>query len=413
MDSGQWRIHARNIVTGVWLSRDVRMTDLSLTWTVSGSCEITGTINPDQPDYKDEKGQSIFQQWQTALFVESQDILRIGGIVSDLEYNGPEMTVTCVGYSNAIQSQVLWDSIVYGGATDGITGNGVDPMTVVKDIWAGIQSRERGDLGVTVTTPSSPYRLGTWHNAKNPADATDTNATDVDINRVWTGLDSKPPSFDTKTPVYWDYNLNWWDSVDAGGTIDNLAKQVPFDYVEHYDWVDANKSDVKIWIEVGYPRLGSKKTNLALVEGENVTEIIAIAGATDDYVNSIWCLGAGDGKDQVRGVVQIDDGRVKRSAVITYTSLTTKAACEAAARTELARRNKVENITAVSIVDHPNARVGSFSPGDDVRVRTHIGWNPQDLWCRVTSYQLDVATGVMTLTTARSDSFSYTAGSTT
>jgi hypothetical protein len=63
-----------------------------------------------------------------------------------------------------------------------------------------------------------------------------------------------------------------------------------------------------------------------------------------------------------------------------------------------------------TVLDHPNARIGSFAVGDDVLIQTHVGWQPTTLWVRITSATISPETGEVAITCSRSDRFNYSPG---
>ena len=81
------------------------------------------------------------------------------------------------------------------------------------------------------------------------------------------------------------------------------------------------------------------------------------------------------------------------------------------AQRQLQARSNLDTVTQITVGNHPNAPFGSFMPGDDILVMLASGWRVDQIWSRITAMSQDPTTDQMTLTLARSDSFTYMAES--
>ena len=107
----------------------------------------------------------------------------------------------------------------------------------------------------------------------------------------------------------------------------------------------------------------------------------------------------------IRGVAfRRDDGRVRKIVTISEPSLTTAAACIARAEQEIAKRFNIDDITEITVADHPHAPMGSVDIGDEILVQGDIGWVEYMNWCRVVGRTFSPDDGdSQTLSLIRSD----------
>ncbi|MEV7684285.1 hypothetical protein AB0O64_38015, partial [Streptomyces sp. NPDC088341] len=101
------------------------------------------------------------------------------------------------------------------------------------------------------------------------------------------------------------------------------------------------------------------------------------------------------------------DGRLRRAGLYSDKHGNTEARVDALCRAELAVRRNLTEVSAVEVVDHPNAPIGSWALGDDVLIRARIPWlGDVELWHRVVGWSL-VSDSRARLSLRRSDSFTY------
>ncbi|WP_433701791.1 hypothetical protein [Nocardiopsis sp. CA-288880] len=407
-----WRCYAQRALTDEWLSRDLPLSNLKVTTTLSGPCRVTGSIDPIYRDLIADDGELLLLPWKTWVWVEASDQIRGGGLVTDVKTAGSELDVEITGVTGCLTGQPLLNNLRWGGKEAGTTGNGVDPFDVYRALWTWLQSRAGGNLGVTVDSTSTPYRLGEWHNTRalkedgSLGPAKEIATTPVPIDKVWVPAKDKKPVAASGKTVYWQYQLNWWDNHELGRVADEMARQTPYDYRERYSWASSAKEAVVKHVPLGYPRLGGRSTK-RFAEQENISEVLTIQRSGDDYANLVTAYGAGEGSKMLRANASVTDGRVRRSRTVERPDITSQAALQAVADDELRRWNSVEDILGFTVMDHPNARIGTFDVGDDVLVHAYSGWAPIDLWVRITSMTLSPDTGEVAVTCSRSDRFRY------
>lgn len=415
--ASEWRYRAFNILTGAVVDPDLPLEDVKITLTLSGPCGITATIDPEHPELYDDQGRLIFVEWQTLLVAEAAGQIRGAGLVTKVDDAGQKLTITATGVSGYPEGQAIRTTLTWGGKTNGLTGAGVDPLDVVRAIWAQLQGQTDGNLGVVLDDTTTPYRLGEWRGGIRKINedgslgpAKEVDGQPVPIDRIWDPKTDRKPVAATGKSVYWQYQIPWWDDVDAGQKITQLGSQAQFEYAEEYRWSNADRTALTKRIRLGYPRLG-KRSDRAFVEDENIVDLVVVRRDGDDYANSVTVNGAGEGSKKVRGSASTRDGRVHRLKTLDRPDLATAAACKAAAEEELRKWAQLTDITAFTVIDHPNAPLGSFAPGDDVLVETTSRrWIPTRLWVRITDMTITPGSDEIAVTCRRSDRFSYPGG---
>jgi hypothetical protein len=431
------RMHLQNLVTGQWLHRDVRgITSPSITWVLNGPDTYTCTIAPPRPDLLDTTGNPVAQEWQTACYLEQADQIRFGGILTSSQFAGPAWTMGFTGFLGYPAG------MVYEGSN--YTQSGVDSLDVVRYLWSWLQGQPGSNLGVTVAATKSGVQLGGLPTGGTTqtttlAKAANAGATQVTVKDptgfqtgtqvVITGSNAQhavtkisksvltlSPALGYSRPngsiVYnlglpVPYKLRWFNSTDIGQEIASIATETPFDQAESHSWASAAKQAVTHQVSFGVPRLGTRRLDLRFAEGENITEPVQGTRDGSGYASEVIGLGAGQGSAQIRAQVVQLDNRLRRTYVYTDGTVFTTARMTARAQRVLASRHAIDNPAQVVLRDHPNAPFGSFGPGDDILIIQATGWRQAATWARITQIQQDPTTQAMTLTCARSDSFTY------
>lgn len=441
-----WQYHAMNIVTRQWLHRDLPLRDVKISPELSGPMNITATISPEFATLKNQDGRPILDEWSTFIVCESDDIIRGGGILTGSQFQGDDWQLTINGFSTYPKGQPMTATLSYGGDSpstgrdnSGPTpGKGADPIQIVKDLWTQLQSHPDGNLGVTFAgSPSSRWRYANWKNVPNvftyQTDASTTVALDApedaqadddgnypaatvmaNVGVRGTGFTKKrkPGTSKIKVPpsgknIYWNHFELWYEHGDIGQRIDNLAEMTPFDYVERITWADADKSDIKLELVFGYPRLGGRKSDLRFVEGENISDVVTVQRDGVDFANNVQAVGAGEGKDQLRQTVGQRDGRLRRVKVESDPSIGNATQLKSYATSVLNTVRNLADITGFTVRAHAHAPFGSYQVGDDVLVQTWRAWEEVSLWVRIISLSYDPESDEVAVTCRRSDSFRY------
>ena len=409
-----WRYYAFRALSREWVHRELPLRDVSITHTLSGPGDLTASIEPTYADLVGEDGQPVLREWDTVIVAEAAGEIRGGGIVTSMEITGDVLSLDCVGFSGYAAGMPLTWTLVWGGPSAGVTGQGVDAATVVRALWEHIQDQPDGGLGVVLDPTTTPYRMGVWHNARKlPTDdepnppRSEIEEPPPPIDRVW-GPDDRKPAAATGKTVYWEKRLNWFEDVEVGAAVDEICQQASIEYRERWSWADTDREGVTLRLELGYPRLGRRASDLRFVEGENISELVTLTRSGEDFANSVAAYGAGEGSKQLRQTVTHRDGRLRRVQVVDASDVSVAASLRQIATDELARARQITDITSFTVREHPNAQLGAFGVGDDVLVETVIGWQPTKLWVRILSYSFSPDGDTVNIACTRSDSFDYT-----
>ncbi|MEU5181160.1 hypothetical protein AB0G49_14020 [Streptomyces longwoodensis] len=368
---------------------------------LSGAGAMTGTITPEYARMIGSDGLPILQEWGTKLYAEVDGHIRWGGIVTKTSFDGPKFTVACEGFSSYPHGIPYEDYVISGkkitpkdpnagkdknhdGYFDGVRpkrkvppppksygGPRIDVYDAFRLIWRHVQGKPDGNIGLVIDSH--------------------------DLGKLLGSSDGEDP-----------WELAWWDNPDCGQTLDTLTTQTPFDWLETHAWADGTSNTITHRIRLGTPRLGRKRADLRFVDGENIGAIAKPEGMGEDYANEAIVLGKGEGKKMARAQVWVArDGRLRRVVTVTAKATSSRTALYTRGWKELAGRTAALQIPAIQIWDHPNARFGSWSLGDDIRVQVHVPWvGDVDVWHRIIGDEIS-ADGLCTLTLKRSDSFHY------
>jgi hypothetical protein len=433
------RYHVQRVGTREWLSRDLELAEGVTTRALSQPGGITGTIAPELKFARADDGLRLLEKWGSIIYAEDAGRIRGAGIVTKVGYEDQTMTVeapgfttypaglpyttawpptgitatrssgstaltsaaaflrtdvgktvtgagipagtTEAGYTSANQVTLSKPATSSGTGTVSIDTRGarIDPLDAARHLWDHVQSFSNGNLGVAVDQTTTPVRIGT----------------------------NEEP-----------YRLRWWEGVDVGGEFDSLAQQAPFDYTMEHTWANDARSDVAHRLRIGYPRLGRRRHDLRFVEGENVVNPVTIEDDGQEFANEVRGLGAGEGPPGVvngrntgmaHAQVAVLDGRLRRVVVVTDKTADQQRT-EAMVRRNLRKRGQVQDISELTVIDHPNARIAAIDPGDDIYAdveSVHLG--RVRMWVRVLSVAEAADGHSAVLSTHRSNAFTYSA----
>ncbi|MFC3299646.1 hypothetical protein FJV46_10725 [Arthrobacter agilis] len=350
------------------LSFDVPLQGVRTTDDLSGPGGLEGSISPEVQRLQTAGGEPIFHAWSTALYAEVDGKLRGGAILAGLKAQGPSLSLDCVGFTGYLKDEPY---------TADYSRVAVDPLDVARHLWEHRQAKTNGNIGLTVDTTTSPIRIGT------PVKETSfTTGAGEDVN-----FESGP------------YTLAWWKTRDLGKEFDDLATSTPFDYRVSHEW---DGETIRHRLILGYPNLGARREDLRFVLGENLFQRPTIDLTGGDYASEVLVLGAGEGRKMVRSVQSTPTRRLHRTAVLEDKSLQSKAAADRAALLELRSRLGEVDITEVDVTNHPHARIGEYSPGDEILIQTRHDWAGEvSLWVRILSITLDPQTERSVLSVTR------------
>jgi hypothetical protein len=203
------------------------------------------------------------------------------------------------------------------------------------------------------------------------------------------------------------FELHWYNSTDIGSEMGSIRDEAIFDWREVHTWTNAAKAAVRHQLVFGVPRIGGR-LNVRFAEGENIISGVTVTRDGTKYANNIIGLGAGSGTAQIRQTASdLNTGRLRRTYIYTDQTANTNPRMISKANKILTAMKNIDTVTQIVVINHPNAPFGSFAPGDDIPVQLSQGWRNTTIWSRITQMTQDPTTNLMTLTLARSDSFTY------
>lgn len=360
-----YRLIAQRIIDRTFIDWDLPVSEVVITYTLSGPKLIKGKLKPEITDFLDLG----LEPKATFIHIEQDNIIRGSAILQPSEM-GDDGSLTFIaeglsGYPHNQPYQAEYSQV------------NIDPLDVVRHIWTHLLSSPRSNLGVLVGNATSEQRIGT--------------------------------EVDTVNGTIKPYTLFWWDDTDCGREIDNLAKETPFDYVEFDEW-NSTKTDVIHHVIPAYPRMGTRRFDLGFISGENIVSLSLLREEPDQYASEVIVRGAGEGRDSIRGfAANIIGNRIRQSVSITDKSITTHDAATKRAQEELRQRQAFLNIREITILDqHENASLGDFSPGDDILVQVDIYWFDEiQMWCRVISFDWIPEKGIIVIQLQNSEISNY------
>lgn len=355
----EWRYYAYRLNgdgTETLLDPDLPLQGVNLTRVLSGPAGHSSKIAPAVARLQAADGSPLLQRYSTAIYAEQDGAIESGCIITDLSRVGSELSISGMGFAGYPKGKI------YDGDKFFIQ---TDPLDIVRHIWTYLQSRPRGNLGVTLDTKKVGRLIGTK------------------LDQVEFDTQAGPVSFEAGP-----YKLNWWETDDLGGRIDDLATEQEFDYMEDHAW-NAAGTAVLHSIRHGVPRIGTRRSDIRFVVGENVTVPPTESFNEASYASEVYVRGAGEGRTMIRGFdTRGGETRLAKPIVIEDKNIKSVTAANARARAELGMRTGKPEITEITVMQHDNAAIGSWSEGDEVELFTDGEWGSQADWYRILSTTL-------------------------
>lgn len=354
-----WRFFARRINgdgTETHIG-DIDISDPQRTRTLSGPPGLMGTITPEIKELQGEDGQPILRNWKTALYAEADGQIRGGWLLINSTFDGARWSLDCAGFSVYPTDQPYFNSQYWVD---------VDPADMVRHIWAHLQSRPRGNLGVVIDSTTTPIRIG------------------KELELVQFDAETSPGVRERVSFEAGPYKLTWYGTHDLGREIDDLASDTPFDWVEEHSWI-GDTEDIRHFIRIGYPRIGTRRADMTFEIGRNVYTEPKIDESGEDYADVVVVLGAGEGSAMIRGEYGVATDRITRAAVVEDKSIKSKTAAIERAKNEVALRTGALNLDSVEVYRTPDTPIESIGLGDEFWLTGRAGWVDVAMWVRVVS----------------------------
>lgn len=374
-----WRYFATRLNgdgTETNLDVDLPLQNVSIEDVLSGDNALTGDIDPVYRRLKDPlTGLPVLREYSTAIYAENDGDIRCGGILTHSQFDGPNWGLEATGFTGygrdmpwttgapVVNTPSGWN--IPAGKDGSGFGVQVDPIDMGRVIWNHIQSHPGGNIGLQFesTTTGGVVKIGTT------------------LKQVEFDSQSGPVSFEAGP-----FKLNWYSSHDLQGIFDDLANEAPFDYHERHYW----KPDGTIghFVEIGYPKIGTKRNDLRFIFGVNVWEPVKSERDGAMYASGTMVLGSGDGAAMIKSIQEPPtrpDGRLRRVQVVIDDTIRSRKKADARARAENQWRARLDDLDTLVVQDHPHARLGSVKVGDEIRVEGEGDWLGLDVWVRILS----------------------------
>lgn len=318
-------------------------------------------------DLVDANGDPLFGRWATAIYAEADEQIRGGYLLQDYPYSADGWSLNLVGFTGYAKGMPYDDSIYFIEE---------DPLNIFRHIWTHLQGKPGGNLGLQLDATTSTVRVG--------KQVEDVNFQTSEGEMV--AFEAGPRK------------LNYWQTRDLLKEVDDYAKETPFDWLESHAW-SASGDTVDHFVRTGYPRIGRRRDDVTgLVYEQNVlTPPPVLLG---EYANSVIALGAGEGRDQIRGYAGVTDRALRRVKVVEDKSLRSVKAANAYADTTLARSRGEFSVESLTVKQHDNLDLWGIQLGDELPYYAETEQGTFDLWVRVvgrTTSPDDEDTAVLTV----------------
>ncbi|MEU5742080.1 hypothetical protein ABZ784_29315 [Streptomyces tendae] len=335
------RILTQHAVTGAWLSTALPVTEVEYGPELSGPGNMTGRLSPRLV----ASHPSLVDPGNTFIYVESGGQIQWGGLIWDVRASGNEYEIEAASWSSYLQKRFDLDGEHGGRGPYTYT----DRCTVIRNIWTYAQSVPDGNIGVTVDSTTSTSTVGTpsepWHSY-------------------------------------------WYDQTSLGSQMDGLVSDAATpEYTCTTNW-NAAKTAVVKRIKLGWPRLGTRRTDITFTSGVNIIEEPEVATSGDDYAQVVVGAGAGDGSAKLRQISAVRNGRLRLEAAVDYPEINGNDVLKARVEWERAWRQNPGRVESVILRNTPAAPFGGWQVGDDVYTRIHNPWTDYTGWCRVLGWSI-------------------------
>jgi hypothetical protein len=352
-----WRYIARRMNgdgTSTMLDPDLPLSGVNLTTVLSGPAAHQSHIAPAVARLVGPDGEPIIQRGSTAIFAEQDGSIEHGCIVTNVSRSGPDLAITGTGFSGYAAGKN------YDGDKFFIQ---TDPLDIVRHAWAHIQGRRNMNIGLVLGGAKVGVLIGTK------------------LDQVEFDTQAGPVSFEAGP-----FKLNWWQTDDLGGVIDDLATTYGFDYKESHAWAAGGVDEITHRLDFGVPRIGVRRADQRFVVGENVTAQPTESFDADSYATDVYVRGAGEGRTMIRGyAARTNDPRLARPVTIEDKNIKSVKEANARAAAELAQRSGYPTVSEIVVRDSSEAPIGALSNGDEIELHIDGEWGARSDWYRILS----------------------------
>lgn len=413
---------------------DLPLRDAHVSYELSRELLITGVLGADFVSDVNQ-GMGLFPYNDCIHWVRDGK-LKGGALLQPLEFDEfGNVLVTALGWSTMLDVPII----------NGFSGNGVEDvqnvlsalMIYTNDNVLGGQVgffwSFHGQTGESIGSGGLPTLLdinippgGTYEGPFNPAppprpptgslgsldmgSGSATGSTSGSLGGVFTGPPhSSNTGVNARGSDAGGYIIMPWEAANALDEIRTLCDAAPYDIEETEEW-DGDTNNIKKTLKFHKPRMGTTRTDLRFIEGENIMEKFTVSTSAEDYANAVMVIGAGDDSGTVVAYKYLElTDAARRVHVIDDKTIYNIRIANAIANLELAQRSQAIHVGSIIVdIEHPNAPLEELKVGDDIRIDATLPFlGRQVVWHRITG--LDYTPGETTaeLTLSRSDAFNY------
>ena len=359
-----YKMNGNGTVTA--LASDLPLTQVSFSKGLSTPDSLTATLAPEFAYAKNSNGDTIFKPWSTLIVVENDGQIRGACIVTDMPVLPESVGITAIGAMGYFAGQP------YRGERSFIQE---DPAALIRHLIKHVQEYVGANIGLTDNGLTTKARIGT----KASTDTTDG-----------------------------PFRLAWYETHDIGGQIDELIKAGGMEYKVDHAW----SNGLPTWkLNLASPRQGTRRNDLRFFVGENIVEPPELIHSGEEIATDVIVLGSGEGAKTIRGTSphNANTGTLTRFKVVSGKSYQ-RASQATAEANRLAKwyGGDTEELTDVSVINHPNAPVHAIQVGDDILIQGNRQGYNQDfaIWVRVLGIQYNTQDDSVSLSVARAEKVS-------
>lgn len=155
---GAWRFYLLTMPGRVWVDEDLQFEGAEVIESLSAPASISGTLPLGHAHMRLPGGELALREWGSAIVAEQGGRDPLFAIVDSISTEGDKLSVSAGGFA-MYPKDMPWVDAEYSGIQ-------VDPLDIVRMIWAKLQAQPDGDLGVVVDALKSSVRIGTPEDPK-------------------------------------------------------------------------------------------------------------------------------------------------------------------------------------------------------------------------------------------------------
>lgn len=374
-----WRYYTQRATSGRWLDTNTQLGKVQLTWALSapasGKALVPAGLNATP--YADD-GRLTWGKWDTLLYAEEDGNLSWVGICNAANPAEAGLQLEFIGISGWMQRVPF---------TDAYSVWKTNAFDVVRMLVHHAMTKP-DHIGYIVSQSDSQFTVGDEAPPPKPKEPPRRKG---ETKSEWQGS----PRYDAYQKDLSDWNdkygdrekfeISWWEAPYVGEEIDQLAKEVGFDYRERVRWADKTTLEAAFYLDLADDMI-TRRDDIAFVDGINLARAIDPKDGDLPFANRIIALGSGEGRKMLQVTVGGEDGRLYQAEFMQYKSVRNKTRLRALAQADHKILNtKDPEIDSVAVWDVPGfASISTLRAGDEVQVKSQNIVPNIDAWVRIT-----------------------------